>query len=114
MSISYLKDLVETTHVFLKLMECMAKSKHLMVRSKKMKKKRPNPAKKAGNIPPGVDGDLHRQQTNEDICDKISSQLSSYLQGSTADLPNNISPFDAASDIPIDDQKLLAMFRLQD
>ena len=38
MSLSYLKDLVETTHVFMKLMESMSKSNHLMVKSKKKRK----------------------------------------------------------------------------
>jgi hypothetical protein len=36
MSLGYLTDLVATTHVFLKLMEHMAKNKHLVV-SKKTK-----------------------------------------------------------------------------
>ena len=38
MSSNYLKDLVETTHAFLKLMESMSKSKHLVVKSKKKRK----------------------------------------------------------------------------
>ena len=39
MSMSYLKDLVETTHAFLKLIEHMSKSNHMMVSSKKKKRK---------------------------------------------------------------------------
>jgi hypothetical protein len=35
-----LRDLVETTHVFLKLMEHMSKSKHIMVSKKSKRKKK--------------------------------------------------------------------------
>merc|ERR1711963_783924 len=35
MTLGHLKDIVETTHVFLKLMEHMSKSNHVMISSKK-------------------------------------------------------------------------------
>ena len=79
----YLRDLVETTHVFLKLMEHMAKSKHIMV-SKKTKRRK-NAVKKSNNsssIPPNLgsiflDGS---REANEAKWDEISSELSRILQ----------------------------------
>lgn len=46
MSLGYLRDLVATTHVFLKLMEHMAKNKHLIVSKKKKVKRAAGKAKK--------------------------------------------------------------------
>ena len=48
MSINYLKDLVETTHAFLKLMEAMSKVQPLVIKSKKTRKVAPK--KNAGHL----------------------------------------------------------------
>ena len=110
MSLNYLKDLVETTHVFMKLMDLMSKGKHLMIRTKKIRKAA-SKKRIANKLLPN--GNLLNQQNNEEIWDQVSSHLSSCLQEG-ADIPTDISPFDATSETPIDEQKLMAMIRIQD
>ena len=103
MSTSYLKDIVETTHAFLKLMEHMSKSKHIMV-SKKQKKVKPRKNTKkvsARDITGSGDGFLSQRESNEQKWDQVSNELSALLQGSSENLPEIASPFDAASDITI-------------
>ena len=115
MTMSYLKDLVETTHVFLKLMEHMSKSNHIMISSKKTKRKGPKKAKNKGQGLTGLgsDGFLSQRESNEQIWDALSPELSQLLQESQA-LPEIIAPFDAASEIPIDEQKSHAMYRIHE
>ena len=105
-SIGFVRDLVETTHVFLKLMENAAKGKHLMVKSKKVVKKKNKPKKEQKQ-------EL-KKQDNEETWDKISGVISGLIQGQGEEIPTDVSPFDAASDVPIDDQKATALFRIQD
>ena len=101
---SYLKDIVETTHAFLKLMEHMSKSNHIMV-SKKQKKVKPrkntNKSTTAKGVTGSGDGFLSQRESNEQKWDQVSNELSALLQGSTENLPEIVSPFDAASDMPI-------------
>ena len=109
MSFNYLKDLAETTHVFMKLMEAMSKGQPLVIKSKK---KKSAPKKKAGPLSSFNDA-ASVQENNEKVWEDISPQLSACLGGG-ASISSDISPFDAASETPIDDQKLLAMIRIQD
>jgi timeless len=117
MSMSHLKDIVETTHVFLKLMEHMSKSSHVMVSSKKVRKKT---TKKSGggktNKTTSQDGFVGERETNEQSWDVVSSELSQILQGRVngGELPEIVAPFDATSDVKIDDQRNIAMLRIQD
>merc|ERR1719367_1462133 len=110
MSMNYLKDLVETTHIFLKLMESMSKGKSLLIRSKS--KRKPASMKKSKNTMSEGKA-LNSKERNEIIWEAVSPQLLECVQGNV-NLPTNISPFDAAADTPIDDQKELAMIRIQD
>ena len=112
MSLSFLKDLVETTHVFLKLMEHMSKASHIMISSKKTKKKTKSAktggavgAKKYGTSASG-DGFVSQGESNERIWDTISLELSRILQDAVVELPDIVAPFDAASEVPIEDQRL--------
>ena len=110
MSSNYLKDLVETTHAFLKLMESMSKSKHLVVKSKK--KRKPTSQKRTKNTPTDEDGS-NKQQNNEKMWDEISSKLSHVLEEN--EIPTcDILPFDPLSEKSTDQQKLLAMINIQD
>ena len=110
MSSNYLKDLVETTHAFLKLMESMSKSKHLVVKSKK--KRKPKSQKRTKNASSDLDGS-NKQQDNEKMWDDVSSKLSHVLEES--EIPScDISPFDPLSEKSTDQQKLLAMINIQD
>ena len=110
MSSNYLKDLVETTHAFLKLMESMSKSKHLVVKSKK--KRKPTSQNRTKNASADVDGS-NKQRDNEKIWDDISSKLSHVLEENEI-LACDISPFDPLSEKSTDQQKLLAMISIQD
>eukprot|EP00092_Neocalanus_flemingeri_P015916 GFUD01017233.1.p1 GENE.GFUD01017233.1~~GFUD01017233.1.p1 ORF type:complete len:1724 (+),score=585.73 GFUD01017233.1:81-5252(+) len=108
MSVGYLTDLVATTHVFLKLMEHMSKNKHLIV-SKKTKKK----AKKSGKKAAGGEEGSGEREKNEDKWEAISGQLSGILQGRGEELPEGVVPFDGASDVSMEDQKVLCMKSIQ-
>ena len=114
MSMSHLKDIVETTHVFLKLMEHLSKSSHIMVSQKKTKKasKKKSQNKSVG----GNDGkgDISQRESKENVWDAISTELSSLLQGNAAIPPVVEPPFDAASEATMDQQKVTAMYRVQD
>jgi timeless len=84
-----LRDLVETTHVFLKLMEHMSKSKHIMVSKKsKRKKKSGAKAKKSGaDASKATIFMSGSREANEAKWDNISSDLSRILQGQ---VPNQV------------------------
>merc|ERR1712018_846964 len=75
MSLSYLKDLVETTHVFLKLMEHMSKTSHIMISSKKVKRKNTKSAKNKSAPKSGGDGFLSHRESREQIWDNIADEL---------------------------------------
>lgn len=107
LSRSYLKDLVETLHVYMKLMEHFCKKQRGIVVQNKGKQKRQKkskksaaPKKNASEVP----------QSNEELWDVVAPQLSVVLASGT--IPDNIIPFDAASDKDIDDQRVDAMRRI--
>ncbi|XP_061179569.1 protein timeless homolog [Saccostrea echinata] len=106
---TYLKDLVESTHLFLKMLEKMTKgNSHLVVQKKKNKRKKKSKPRAAPDLP--------REPTPEELEDKwddISGELSSLIQG-RGELPADVSPFDAASEVDIDQQRVDAMVRIQD
>ncbi|KAG5899963.1 hypothetical protein JTB14_034534 [Gonioctena quinquepunctata] len=103
MSNVYLKDLIETQHIFLKMFESFYKQEgSLMVRKKvKGKKKKSKKPKEK----PQVETNLERQW------DEASPQLSAVLE--SGQLPSCAVPFDAASEVPIDEQKADAMKKIQ-
>ena len=107
MSLSYLKDLVETTHVFMKLMESMSKSNHLMVKSKKKRKTAP----KVRSTSQKSTAISDNPKNNEEVWDEVSSLLSSYIQQENIAVVE--SPFDAASDTSMEEQKLAALHKIQ-
>ncbi|KAL3836515.1 hypothetical protein ACJMK2_021941 [Sinanodonta woodiana] len=108
---SYLKDLIETTHLFLKMLEHFSKkTKHLVVEKKKKKKggRKKKPESKGSHQPSEPTA-----QEIEDLWDEVSSDLSAIFQGRT-EVPQNVSPFDAASEVDINEQRVDAMIRIQD
>ena len=114
MSMNHLKDIVETTHVFLKLMEHLSKSSHLMVSQKKTKKASSKKSKKS-IAKKSDNGVVSQRESNESVWDAISTDLSNLLQGNEATVPSLVEPpFDAASDASMDAQKVAAMYRIQD
>lgn len=98
-SLNYLKDLVETNHIFLKLFEQFAKgNRHLVVQNKskvpqkrKKNKQKKNKSEKEELTPPPT-------------FDEIAVEISAALQENPS-LTDDVVPFDAASDLSMDDQR---------
>ncbi|XP_038077743.1 protein timeless homolog isoform X2 [Patiria miniata] len=109
---SYLKDLIETTHTFIKMLERYCKGKNtIMVQKKKRKQKqrrrRPTAQRQQHAEQPGeADEELNA------LWDNITSDLSAMFQG-REDIPENAVPFDAASELPVEEQRADAMVRIQ-
>lgn len=106
MSRSYLKDLVETLHVFMKLMEHFCKKQRGIVVQNKGKQKRKKKSKKS--IPAAKS--VPASQSNEELWDVVAPQLSVVLANGT--IPEDMIPFDGASDKDIDDQRVDCMRRI--
>ncbi|XP_069826562.1 protein timeless homolog [Dendropsophus ebraccatus] len=103
---SFLKDLVETTHLFLRMLEKFCKGKStVMVQNRKVKRKK---KKKTSNR------DVHPKTSEEleEIWKSHSETLKSCAMGSES-LPGEIVPFDAASEIPVEEQRTEALVRIQ-
>ncbi|XP_071489964.1 protein timeless homolog [Diadema antillarum] len=111
---TYLKDLVETTHIFIKMLEKYSKKKKTLMVQKKTKKK----AKRRKRRQPQQEaGQSHNAQEQEDQLndvwnDTLASELSAMLQ-EREDIPENVSPFDAASEVPMEEQRTEAMVKIQ-
>ncbi|GFN94793.1 protein timeless homolog [Plakobranchus ocellatus] len=106
---AYLCDLVESTHIFLKMLEAFTKkNKNLVVQGKKKKRgKRKQKSQAAAAV------DEPTQEELETIwSEDISSHVSACLQGAET-IAEEVSPFDAASDMDMDQQRVEAMLRIQ-
>ncbi|XP_046687268.1 protein timeless homolog isoform X2 [Homalodisca vitripennis] len=104
---SYLKDLVETAHIFLKMLEHFcSRHQNLIVQGKAKKR---NQKKKKKSTPKTS---AATTQNLEAIWDQVGPELSAVLQGQ-AEIPSDLTPFDAASDLTMDQQKVEAMKRIQ-
>lgn len=104
-SLAYLKDLVETTHIFLKLFQdyCQA-NRHVIVQKKgrtkgKKGKSSKGKKKKTKGNEEGADG-----ASPSVSFDEISGEISKVLQEETS-LPGGEAPFDPASDLSMEDQR---------
>ncbi|KAF7285717.1 hypothetical protein GWI33_010138 [Rhynchophorus ferrugineus] len=108
MSDTYLIDLIETQHIFLRMLETFVKSEGSMIvqgKSKKKGKKKPKKVQSTISSQP--------QELNLDnMWDEASPQISSILEHGEK-LTSDIVPFDATSDVSIDDQKTEAMKNIQ-
>ncbi|XP_075055621.1 protein timeless homolog [Mixophyes fleayi] len=103
---SFLKDLVETAHLFLKMLEKFCKGKRTVVvqnhRVKRKKKKKPSRRETRSKS----------SEELEEIWKTISEKLRSCATGSES-LPDEIVPFDAASEIPVEEQRTEALGKIQ-
>ncbi|KAI5699073.1 hypothetical protein M8J75_015950 [Diaphorina citri] len=101
----YLKDLLETTHVFLKMLEHSCKHKKLVVqkhgrmRKAKSTKSTGKQFKRAAAAAAAAADGFTDETWND-----ISPQISAIIQHPELSLPSTV-PFDAASDLPIDEQR---------
>ncbi|KAJ8733265.1 hypothetical protein PYW08_001563 [Mythimna loreyi] len=101
---SYLVDLMETVHLFLKMLEHYCKKTGLVVQKKVRKKAKSKPKKqKAGVQKPKV-------AEPAAAWEEVRAQLAAVLTSGVEEHP---PPFDAASDVPIDQQKEYCMKNIQ-
>uniref|UniRef100_A0A8C9AJ84 Timeless circadian regulator n=1 Tax=Prolemur simus TaxID=1328070 RepID=A0A8C9AJ84_PROSS len=107
---SFLRDLVETTHLFLKMLERFCRSRgNLMVqnkRKKRKKKKKVLDQSTSGNVP-------HSPGELEAVWPALAEQLQCCAQDPELSVDSMV-PFDAASEVPVEEQRAEAMVRIQD
>ncbi|XP_072308681.1 protein timeless homolog [Eucyclogobius newberryi] len=104
---SYLQDLVETTHLFLRMLERFCKGRrNLMVQRKRVKRKK-SKGKKSPVSAPTPEALAETWKIVEEELRAIEFKLSPSLTES-------VVPFDATSEIPLDDQRTEVMVRVQD
>ncbi|XP_061689494.1 protein timeless homolog isoform X2 [Syngnathoides biaculeatus] len=105
---SYLKDLVESTHLFLRMLERFSKGRrNLVVQKKRVKRKKSRGEKKqpvGGRTPEAL----------ADIWKIVEGQLKGIKFQLSESLTEHIVPFDAASETPLEEQRTEAMVRVQD
>ncbi|XP_067832538.1 protein timeless homolog [Heptranchias perlo] len=105
---SFLKDLVETTHLFIRMIEKFCKGKNnLYVQKKKFKRKKPK-AKRLASA-----SSERSQEELEEMWKITLEQLGKWAEGQEL-LPEDVVPFDAASEIPVEEQRAEATIRIQD
>ncbi|GAU99701.1 hypothetical protein RvY_10661 [Ramazzottius varieornatus] len=107
----YLKDLILTVHIFLKLLEVyLKKTSHLFV-LKKARKPAGRTAKKSGTGR-GKKSTKADLEARSKLWDNSLTKLTSILE-SADPLEQSVVPFDTASTVPVDDQTDVARRRIQ-
>ncbi|XP_054882313.1 protein timeless homolog [Poeciliopsis prolifica] len=106
--LSYLKDLVESTHLFLRMLERFCKGrKNLIVQRKKVRRKKSQGKKKQP-----------AQESSPEVLEETWKIVEEELRATefqlSASLTESIVPFDAASETPLEEQRTEAMIRVQD
>lgn len=104
---SFLRDLVESTHLFLRMLERFCKGRNnLLVQKKKAKKakRKKKPIAPTENTPEAL----------EETWKIVSEELRSCDFQLSEALTEGAVPFDAASEIPVTEQRTEAMIRIQD
>ncbi|XP_068777323.1 protein timeless homolog isoform X3 [Struthio camelus] len=105
---SFLRDLVETAHLFLRMLERFCRGRAgLVVQSKRVRRKKKPRAPAALTAQPPTPEEL------EDLWTSLAPQLQACVQGEVP-LPEDVVPFDAASETPVEEQRAEAMLRIQD
>ncbi|XP_045461506.1 protein timeless homolog isoform X2 [Harmonia axyridis] len=102
MSDQYLKDLMETQHIFLRSFEAFCKDGSVIVQTKSKAKRK---KKKAPPVQVPLEVSLQNRW------DEASQYLATVLEGNN--IPTDVVPFDATSDVPIDEQKSETMVKIQ-
>lgn len=103
---SYLKDLVETTHLYMRMLECFCKGrKNLMVQKKRVKRRKSRGKKKTLETTPEALSETWK--IVEEELRATGFQLSESLTES-------VVPFDATSETPLEEQRTEVMVRVQD
>ncbi|XP_032569410.1 protein timeless homolog isoform X3 [Chiroxiphia lanceolata] len=104
---SFLRDLVETAHLFLRMLERFCRGRaSLVVQSKRVRRKKKPRAPAAFTPPPPSTAEL------EELWAGLAPQLQACLEGKVP-LPEDVVPFDAASETPVEEQRAEALLRIQ-
>ncbi|XP_063230357.1 protein timeless homolog isoform X2 [Bacillus rossius redtenbacheri] len=103
MSRLYLKDLIETAHIFFKMLEQFCSRGHVMVQKPVARRKKRRKQQKAVATEP--------QPSAEDAWNDLAPEISAVLQGGA--LNTEAVPFDAVTDRDMDDQKVDVMRNIQ-
>ncbi|KAM8977533.1 protein timeless homolog [Pelodytes ibericus] len=104
---SFLKDLVETTHLFLKMLGSFCKGKGtVVVQNRRVKRKKKKRTRRS------VEDQCKTPEELEEIWKSISEQLGNCTTGLQS-LPEGVMPFDAASEIPVEEQRAEALVQIQ-
>ncbi|XP_062323129.1 protein timeless homolog [Osmerus eperlanus] len=105
---SFLKDLVESTHLFLRMLERFCKGRNNLVVQKKRVKRR----KRRGQKHPSA------AETTPEALQETWSLVAEELRVTgfqlSEALTEGVVPFDAASETPMEEQRTEAMVRVQD
>ncbi|XP_075549205.1 circadian regulator timeout [Dermacentor variabilis] len=106
--ISYLRDLVEMVHVYVKMLQHFAKGHRHIIVKEKAKARRKSKKKKPKESTPSnaVSEEVRQQEWLE-----VSSEISMALQGEE-ELPDDIVPYDSTLDNTENEQKLDAVSRI--
>uniref|UniRef100_A0A4W6F2B5 Timeless circadian clock n=1 Tax=Lates calcarifer TaxID=8187 RepID=A0A4W6F2B5_LATCA len=105
---SYLKDLVESTHLFLRMLERFCKGRrNLMVQRKRVKRKKSHAEK--NQSPPETS-----PEALEETWKIVEEELRATGFQLSESLTEGIVPFDATSETPLEEQRTEAMVRVQD
>uniref|UniRef100_A0A3Q4GX39 Timeless circadian clock n=1 Tax=Neolamprologus brichardi TaxID=32507 RepID=A0A3Q4GX39_NEOBR len=101
---SYLKDLVESTHLFLRMLERFCKGRRNLMVQRKRVKRRKSQGKKKEAAP----------ETSPEALEETWKIVEEELKGLSESLTQSLVPFDATSETPLEDQRTEAMVRVQD
>ncbi|XP_028855333.1 protein timeless homolog [Denticeps clupeoides] len=101
---SFLRDLVESTHLFLRMLERFCKGRNSLVVQKKRVKRRKRSQKKQP----------HQENTPEALEETWQIVSQDLRESGFKAATEGVVPFDAASEIPLEEQRTEAMVRIQD
>ncbi|KAF2903358.1 hypothetical protein ILUMI_02825 [Ignelater luminosus] len=104
MSMSYLNDLLETQHIFVRMFQAFCEKHGDVVVQKKSKARRKTKKKKASAVETAV-ADVPTEMNLDALWDEAAPQLSAVLQN-PSHITTDVVPFDAASDLSDEEQKL--------
>ncbi|XP_061076992.1 protein timeless homolog isoform X1 [Conger conger] len=104
---SFLRDLVESTHLFLRMLERFCQGRRSLVVQKKKTKRRRSHGKKKPQVE-------HTPELLEETWQAVSQELSTAGFQLSESVMEGVVPFDATSDTPLEEQRTEAMVRLQD
>ncbi|KAM9321194.1 protein timeless homolog [Gastrophryne carolinensis] len=103
---SFLKDLVETTHLFLRMLERFCKGKRsIMVQNRRVKRKKKKKSSRSE--------EPHKSPEELEEMWKTLSETLQNCAGNSESVPEDIVPFDAASEVPVEEQRTEALVRIQ-